>query len=129
MNYHTSLQGEVGRNGAQGPQGETGAMGSPGLPGVSGEPGLPGLRGEKVKLFKTMQFVSLNEFFNLYKLKDSGAILQKSFSYRVRKERREWVSKVKMEKMGQKDPRDLLVHQDLQDNLSALSIQGQGAEK
>lgn len=67
MNYHTSSQGEVGRNGAQGPQGETGAMGSPGLPGVSGEPGLPGLRGEKVKLFETMQFVSLNEFFNLYK--------------------------------------------------------------
>lgn len=48
------------------PRGETGAMGSPGLPGVSGEPGLPGLRGEKVKLFKTMQFVSLSEFFNLY---------------------------------------------------------------
>lgn len=48
---------------------------------------------------------------------------------RVRKERREWVSQVKMEKMVQKDPRDLLVHQDLQDNLSALSIQGQGAEK
>lgn len=62
MNYYTSLQGEVGRNGAQGPQGETGAMGSPGLPGASGEPGLPGLRGEKVKLSKTMQYVSLNDY-------------------------------------------------------------------
>lgn len=48
---------------------------------------------------------------------------------RVRKERMEWVSQVKMEKMAYKDPQDLLVHRDLQDNPSVLSIQGQGVEK
>lgn len=48
---------------------------------------------------------------------------------RVRKERMEWVSQVKMEKMAYKDSQDLLVHRDLQDNPSVLSIQGQGVEK